>query len=54
MGQMKNLYLEREDCRRDLSGALGVDLTIVEHDDPRIWIYQLPDGRTITYTYTSN
>lgn len=53
MSKMSDLHIEREEYRSLLSEALDLPLTIIESKDPLTWIYELPDGRTITYTHVT-
>lgn len=51
MSRMSNIHLARQEYADQLTEKLGLPVTIIENDDPNIWIYETPDGRTVTRTH---
>lgn len=54
MSRMSDLHLRRQEYADQLAEKLGLPVTIIDNDDPLTWIYELPDGRTVTRSHLTN
>lgn len=54
MNRISDIHLARQEYADDLVKRLGQPLTIIENDNPLVWVFELADGRTVTRTYEPN